>query len=54
MTNLQPVSLTPTAPAELLEKFAPGVVDTGDKFVASVIDTDGIFATGVVDTGDAP
>jgi hypothetical protein len=46
--NLPPVS---TTPAKLVEKFAAGVIDTGDKFAAGVIDTSRNFAAGVVDTG---
>ncbi len=42
---LPPVS---TTQAELVAKFAAGVVDTGGKFATGVIDT------GVVDTGGAP
>ncbi len=49
--NLPPVS---TTPAELVAKFAAGVVDTGGKSAAGVIDTGSKFATGVVDTGGAP
>jgi hypothetical protein len=37
-----------TTQAELVAKFAAGVVDTGGKFATGVIDT------GVVDTGGAP
>jgi hypothetical protein len=40
VANLPPVS---TTQAELVAKFAAGVIDTGGK-----------FATGVVDTGGAP
>jgi hypothetical protein len=40
--------------AELVAKFAAGVVDTGGKFAAGVNDTGGNFATGVIDTGGAP
>ena len=54
-----------TTQAELVAKFAAGVVDTGGKFAAGVFDTGGNlppvsfvtggkFATGVVDTGGAP
>ncbi len=32
----------------MVEKFAPGVVDTGSNFAAGVVDTSGKFATGVV------
>jgi hypothetical protein len=38
VANLPPVS---TALAKLVEKFASGVVDTGDKFSAGVVDTGG-------------
>jgi hypothetical protein len=56
--NLPPVSLTPvanlppvsTTQAELVAKFANGVVDRG-KFAADVVDTSGNFATVVVDRG---
>ncbi len=59
---MQPVS---TTPAELVAKFAAGVVDTSGKFAAGAIDTDRSFAvcvvdtsdkfaTGVIDTGGAP
>jgi hypothetical protein len=48
--NLPPVS---TTPAELVAKFAAGVVDAGGKFAAGVIDTGSIFANGVVDTSGA-
>jgi hypothetical protein len=48
---LPPVS---TAQAEVVAKFATGVVDTGGKFAAGVVDTGSNFATGVVDTGGAP
>ncbi len=70
---MAPATLTPVAKlppvssiqAKLLEKCAPGVVDTGGKFTASVLDTGGNFAavvvdtcgkfaTGVVDGGNAP
>ncbi len=37
--------------AELMAKFAAGVVDTGGKFATGVVDTGGNFAAGVVDTG---
>ncbi len=43
---VEPVANLPlisTTPAELVAKFAAGVIDSGGK-----------FATGVVDTGDAP
>ncbi len=43
-----------TTQAKLLEKFAPGVVDTVGKFDAGAVDTGGKFATGVVDTGGTP
>jgi hypothetical protein len=43
-----------TSHAELVAKFATGVVDTGGKFAADVVDTGGNFATGVIDTGGAP
>jgi hypothetical protein len=43
--NLPPVS---TTLAKMVEKFAPGVVDTGSNFAAGVVDTSGKFATGVV------
>ncbi len=48
-----------TTQAELVAKFAAGVVDTGGKFAAGVIDTGGnichqCLATGVVDTDGAP
>jgi hypothetical protein len=46
VANLPPVSITP---AELVAKFATGVVDTGGKFAAGVVDTGGKFSTGVVD-----
>jgi hypothetical protein len=45
---LPPVS---TTQAELVAKFAPGVVDTGDKSAAGVVDTGVNFVTGVIDTG---
>jgi hypothetical protein len=48
VANLPPVS---TAQAELVAKFAAGVVDTGGKFAAGVVDTGGNFATGIIDTG---
>ncbi len=51
MANLPPVSITP---AELVAKFATGVVDTGGKFAAGVVDTGGKFSTGVVDTDGTP
>ncbi len=47
MANLRPVS------AELVAKFAAGVVDTGGKFSAGVVDTSFNFTAGVVDTGGA-
>jgi hypothetical protein len=50
VANLPPVSSTL---AKLVEKFAPGVVDTGYNFVAVVGDTGGKLATGVVDTRNA-
>ncbi len=58
---LLPESLTPvanfptvsTTQAELVAKFAAGVVDIGSKFAASVVETGGNFATGVVDTDGA-
>ncbi len=43
-----------TTLAELVAKFAAGVVDTGGKFAAGVVATSGKFATDVVDTGGAP
>jgi len=51
------LSLLSTKQAELVAKFAAGVVDTGCKFAARVVDTSdtftsGKFATGV--TGGAP
>jgi hypothetical protein len=46
-----PVSATP---AELVAKFAAGVIDTDGKFAAGVIDTSGKFAAGVVDTSGSP
>jgi hypothetical protein len=51
VANLPPVSITP---AELVAKFATGVVDTGGKFAAGVVDTGGKFSTGVVDTDGTP
>jgi hypothetical protein len=51
VANLPPVS---TTPAELVAKFAAGVVDTSGNFAAGVVDTDGRFTTGVVDTVGAP
>jgi hypothetical protein len=51
VANLPPVS---TTQAELVAKFATGVVDTGGKFAASVVDTGGNFATDIIDTGGAP
>ncbi len=48
---MPPVS---TTPAELVAKFAAGVVDTSGNFAAGVGDTGGRFATGVVDTIGAP
>jgi hypothetical protein len=48
VANLPPVS---TTPAELVAKFAAGVIDTGGKFAAGVVDTGGSFAAGVVDIG---
>jgi hypothetical protein len=41
VANLLPVS---TTQAELVAKFAAGVVDTGGNFAAGVIDTGGKFA----------
>jgi hypothetical protein len=40
--NLPPVS---TTQAELVAKFAAGVVDNGGKFAPGVVDTGGIFTT---------
>jgi hypothetical protein len=42
------VPLTPvsTTQAELVAKFASGVIDTGGNFATSVIDTGGKFARG--------
>jgi hypothetical protein len=40
--------------ANLVAKFAAGVVENGGNFAASVVDTGGKFATGVVDTDGAP
>ncbi len=37
-----------------MEKFAPGVADTGGKFAAGVVDIGSNFAAGVFDTGGAP
>jgi hypothetical protein len=51
VANLPPVSITP---AELVAKFAAGVIDTSGNFAAGVVDTGGRFATGVVDTVGAP
>jgi hypothetical protein len=48
---LPPVS---TTLAKLVEKFAPGVFDTGDKFATGIVDTSGNLAAGLVDTGGAP
>ncbi len=45
---MPPVS---TTQAELVAKFATGVVYTGGKFAAGVVDTGSNFATGVNDTG---
>ncbi len=51
--NLPPVFLTPvpvlTTQAELVPKFAAGVVDTGGNFATGVIDTGCKFATGVAE-----
>ncbi len=44
VANLPPVS---TTQAELVAKFAAGVIDTGGKFVPGVVDTGGKFATAV-------
>jgi hypothetical protein len=54
--NLPPASLTSvsTTQAELVAKFAAGVVDTGGKFPAGVVNTGSNFATGVIDTVGAP
>jgi hypothetical protein len=49
--KLPPVSKTQ---AELVAKFATGVVDTDGKFAAGVVDTSGNFATSVIDTCGAP
>jgi hypothetical protein len=56
LVSLIPVANLPvsTTPAELVAKFAAGVVDIGGKFSVGVVDTDGNFVTGVVDTGGAP
>jgi hypothetical protein len=40
--------------AELVAKFAAGVVDTSGEFAAGGVDTGGKFATVVVDTAGAP
>jgi hypothetical protein len=48
VANLPPVS---TTLAELVAKFAAGVVVTGGKFAAGVIDTGVNFSASVVDTG---
>jgi hypothetical protein len=47
--NLPPPS---TTQAELVAKFATGLVDTSGKFAAGVINTSGNFATSVIDTGE--
>jgi hypothetical protein len=57
LTPVANLSLLSTKQAELVAKFAAGVVDTGCKFAARVVDTSdtftsGKFATGV--TGGAP
>ncbi len=54
--NLPPALLTQgaTTQAELVAKFAAGVVDTGGKFPAGVVNTGGNFATCVIDTVGAP
>jgi hypothetical protein len=56
VANLPPALLIPvsTTLANLVEKFAAGVVDTGSNFAPGVVDTGGKFATVVVDTGGAP
>jgi hypothetical protein len=51
VANLQQVSTTSALP---VEKFAAGVIDTGDKFATGVVDTGSNFATGVIDTDGAP
>jgi hypothetical protein len=38
VANLPPVS---TTLAKMVEKFAPGVIDTGGKFAHGVVDTNG-------------
>jgi hypothetical protein len=43
MANLPPVS---TTLAELVAKFAAGVIDTGGKLAEGVVDTRGNFAAG--------
>jgi hypothetical protein len=50
VANFPPVS---TTQAELVAKFAAGVVDIGGKFAASVVETGGNFFTSVLDTGAA-
>ncbi len=48
VANLQQVSTTSALP---VEKFASGVIDTGDKFATGVVDTGSKFAASAVDTG---
>jgi hypothetical protein len=43
--------LVSTPPAELVAKFAAGVVDTSDEFATGIVDTSSNFAADVVDTG---
>ncbi len=45
---MRPVS---TSHAQLVAKFAAGVVDNVGKFAAGVVDNGGNFATGVINTG---